>query len=98
MMPLPDFSSLVRTELMICVASFALKSKESTANAERIRICARGLWLRADGRLGGNNRGDVGVLGYRDGFGGSGRGKPLGSRGADSRSNRRISTRGRCPE
>ncbi len=29
MMPLPDFSSLVRTELMTCVASFALKSNES---------------------------------------------------------------------
>ena len=68
------------------------------ADAERIRICARGLWLRGNGRLGQNGSGGVNILGYRDWFGGSGRCKPLGRRGADGRGNRQISTRGSCPE
>src|SRR5207244_12735581 len=68
------------------------------ADAERIRICARGLWLRGNGRLRRNGSGDLNILESRDWFGGSGRGNPLGRRGADARRNRQTSTRGRCPE
>jgi hypothetical protein len=67
------------------------------ADTERIRIGARGLW-RGSGGLGRNGSGDLNIFGYRDWFGGSGRCKPLGWRGADARSNRQISTGGRGPE
>src|SRR6266404_8166661 len=68
------------------------------ADTECIRIGARGLWLRRNGRLCRNGSGDLNILGYRDWFGGSGPCKPLGWRGTEGRSNRQISTRGRCPK
>src|SRR5260221_10654748 len=64
------------------------------ADAERIRIGARGLW-RGSGRIGRNGRGVLNIFGYRDWFGGTRRWKPLGWRVASTAGKRLIDTRGR---